>query len=91
MIWLLISRRRSHRGGREWHLYRINTITRVYEDGNWYYIVGRLTGCKRAGNHQSFCVKAGSLLWSSFRHYFMVRGPKRSDALFLAPLDRWIV
>lgn len=99
VIWLLISKRRFHRGGREWRLYSINMIQHQIYGGQWHYIVAGIKGGKNTGrrnkkndhNHQPLYVREGSLLYNAFKHHHRVRGTKKSDALFLHPLDRWQV
>lgn len=99
-MWLLISRRRFHRGGREWRLYSINMVKHQLYGGKWHFILSAVKGGKNTKrknqknedhNHQPLYIEKGTLLYNTFKHYKRVRGDKFSDALFLKPHDHWIV
>lgn len=100
VIWLFISRARFHRGGKEWRLYNIKMIQHKIYQGKWTYIIEAVKNSKNTHrrnhkqieeNHQPIYVQEPSLFYSALQLHFMTRGNKRSDALFLQPLDNWRV
>jgi len=70
--------------------YTINTISKVEREGVWYYVVGCITG-QNVGTYQPYSVKEGTNLYACFKKYFIGRGDKITNALFLVPLDNWQV
>lgn len=72
---------------------------KIYE-GKWTYIIEAVKNSKNTHrrnhkqieeNHQPIYVQEPSLFYSALQLHFMTRGNKRSDALFLQPLDNWRV
>ena len=86
-----MSSNRFHRNSKDWCNYTVDDISHVYLNGDWYYVVAGVTVNKYTACFESYCVRQGSMLYATFYLYFQMRGNKHSDALFLDPLDDWIV